>query len=114
VWPCSKIPSGLALFWETCQNLGLDPWETVWMDECGFDFRDEVKNTRGKITLSFTSPEKDFFLNIYDVIMKQKKNALYITTSLSYVFANISVNYSSRPFLCHQADFHYPSQGIRV
>jgi hypothetical protein len=33
-------PERVALFWETCQNLGLDPWETVWMDECGFDFRD--------------------------------------------------------------------------
>jgi hypothetical protein len=30
----------------------------------------------GKITLSSTSPEKEFIVyNIYDVIMKQKKNA---------------------------------------
>ena len=35
----------------------------------------------GEFTLSFTSPEKDFFLYIYDVIVKpKKKNALYIPT----------------------------------
>ena len=35
---------------------------------------------KGQITLSFTSPEKDFFY-IYDVIVKQnKKNASLITT----------------------------------
>ena len=34
----------------------------------------------GEFTLSFTSPEKDFFLYIYDVIVKPKKNALYIPT----------------------------------
>ena len=33
-----------------------------------------------KITMSFTSPEKDF-LFIYDVIVKQKNKALYITTN---------------------------------
>ena len=33
-------PERVALFWEQCQQLGLDPWKTVWFDECGFDFRD--------------------------------------------------------------------------
>jgi hypothetical protein len=28
---------------------------------------------KGKITLSFTSPEKEVFFYIYDVIVKQKK-----------------------------------------
>jgi hypothetical protein len=35
---------------------------------------------RGKITLSFTSPEKDFFIYIYDVITspeKEKSSANY-------------------------------------
>ena len=33
-------PEKVAFFWEQCQRHGLDPWETVWFDECGFDFRD--------------------------------------------------------------------------
>jgi hypothetical protein len=41
----------------------------------------------GKFTLSFTSPEKDFFFIFYDVIVKQKKNDLYITTLVVTVAA---------------------------
>lgn len=33
-------PERVALFWERCNDVGLDPWETVWFDECGFDSRD--------------------------------------------------------------------------
>jgi len=33
-------PEKVALFWERLQRLGLDPFETVWFDECGFDSRD--------------------------------------------------------------------------
>ena len=33
-------PEKVAFFWDQCQRHGLDPWATVWFDECGFDFRD--------------------------------------------------------------------------
>ena len=33
-------PERVALFWETCHETGLDPFRTVWFDECGFDNRD--------------------------------------------------------------------------
>ncbi len=51
----------------------------------------QVENKSGKITLSFTSPEKK---NIYlNVIVRQKKNALYINTNIhshthTYIYTN--------------------------
>ena len=33
-------PNQVAAFWDRCQNLAVDPWQTAWYDECGFDFRD--------------------------------------------------------------------------
>ena len=33
-------PEKVAAFWDACADLGLDPYETVWFDESGFDDQD--------------------------------------------------------------------------
>ena len=43
------------------------------------------RKKKRKITLSFTSPEKDFFFIFYDVITWGKKKALLITTYI-YIY----------------------------